>query len=291
MFVDIKYIVISMRPNQWVKNVFIFAGLLFSRNLFQTDILIRVSAGFVLFSLAASSIYIFNDIEDIEYDRKHVHKCQRPLAAGQLAVRKAYVASLILMIIAFLFSSLLNLTFFGILCTYVILNLAYSLKIKHLVILDIMFIAFGFVLRVFAGTSLAGVRPSDWLILCTLALSLFLGFTKRRQELGLANNNSEKQRKVLTYYSIPFLDQMIAMVTACTVMSYALYTVSTDTITRFGTRNLVFTIPLVLYGMFRYLYIIYHKQAGDDPTTSVLTDIPLIINALLWVVVVGIVIY
>jgi 4-hydroxybenzoate polyprenyltransferase len=271
MFVDIKYIVISMRPNQWVKNVFIFAGLLFSRNLFQTDILIRVSAGFVLFSLAASSIYIFNDIKDIEYDRKHVHKCQRPLAAGQLAVRKAYVASLILMIIAFLFSSLLNLTFFG--------------------ILDIMFIAFGFVLRVFAGTSLAGVRPSDWLILCTLALSLFLGFTKRRQELGLANNNSEKQRKVLTYYSIPFLDQMIAMVTACTVMSYALYTVSTDTITRFGTRNLVFTIPLVLYGMFRYLYIIYHKQAGDDPTTSVLTDIPLIINALLWVVVVGIVIY
>jgi 4-hydroxybenzoate polyprenyltransferase len=160
-----------------------------------------------------------------------------------------------------------------------------------MVILDVMCIATGFVLRILAGTTLAGVVPSDWLIICTITLSLFLGFSKRRYEIALIGENAESHRKVLTQYSLPFLDQMIAVATASTVMSYALYTVSAETISRFGTRNLVFTIPFVLYGIYRYLYLMHEKNEGGNPTKTVLKDWPLIINGLAWVGVSFLIIY
>jgi len=160
-----------------------------------------------------------------------------------------------------------------------------------MVILDVMFIAFGFVIRVLAGTELAAVEPSDWLIICTITISLFLGFSKRRHELSLMGDQSNNHRKVLTHYSIPFLDQMIGIATACTVMSYALYTVSNETVVRFGTRNLVYTIPFVLYGVYRYLYLIHQEGKGGNPTSVVMKDLPLILNGFLWLLAVVLIIY
>ena len=280
-----------MRPKQWVKNVFIFTGLIFSRNLFHIDLLVRVSAGFILFSLAASSVYIFNDIRDVEKDKQHPDKRKRPLPAGLLSVQTAYIVSTILAIVALAAGYFLNKVFFAILVAYVAMNIAYSLKIKNMVILDVMFIAFGFVIRVLAGTVLADVRPSDWLIICTITISLFLGFSKRRHELSLMGDQSNNHRKVLTHYSIPFLDQMIGIATACTVMSYALYTVSNETVVRFGTRNLVYTIPFVLYGIYRYLYLIHQEGKGGNPTSVVMKDPSLILNGLLWLLAVVLIIY
>ena len=287
----IENILISMRPKQWVKNVFIFTGLIFSRNLFHFDLLVRVSAGFILFSLAASSVYIFNDIQDVEKDKQHPDKRKRPLPAGLLSVQTAYIVSTILAIVALAAGYFLNKVFFAILVAYVAMNIAYSLKIKNMVILDVMFIAFGFVIRVLAGTVLADVRPSDWLIICTITISLFLGFSKRRHELSLMGDQSNSHRKVLTHYSIPFLDQMIGIATACTVMSYALYTVSNETVVRFGTRNLVYTIPFVLYGIYRYLYLIHQEGKGGNPTGVVMKDPSLILNGLLWLLAVVLIIY
>jgi 4-hydroxybenzoate polyprenyltransferase len=280
-----------MRPRQWIKNTFLFSGLVFSKNLFQADLFMKVGMGFILFCLAASSIYIFNDIQDRDMDSKHPEKCRRPLALGNLQVTQAYFVSIFLGLIALVLASILNLTFFAVLATYILLNLAYSLKLKQVVILDIMCIAFGFVLRIFAGTVLAEIIPSDWLIVCTMTISLFLGFSKRRNELALRVHDSEDHRKVLTDYSIPFLDQMIAMVTACTVMSYILYTVSSETVARFGTRNLIFTIPFVLFGIFRYLYLIYHKRRMEEPTDLILQDASSLVNILLWLVMVILFIY
>jgi len=286
-----KFILISMRPRQWVKNTFLFSGLVFSKNLFQAELLMKVSMGFILFCLAASSIYIFNDIQDRQNDSKHPEKGRRPIALGNLPVTQAYFVSVLLGGIALVFASVLDLTFFALLVTYILLNLSYSLKLKQVVILDIMCIAFGFVLRILAGTTLAGIMPSDWLIVCTMTISLFLGFSKRRNELVFMVNHTDNQRKVLADYSIPFLDQMIAMVTACTVMSYILYTVSSETVARFGTRNLIFTIPFVLFGIFRYLYLIYHKRIIEEPTDLILMDFSSLFNILLWLGTIILIIY
>jgi len=281
----------TMRPRQWFKNIFLFVGLVFSQNLFETVLFIKVCGGFLIFCLAASSIYVFNDIHDRESDRKHPEKYRRPLAEGTLQVSEAYIVSMVLAAIAFILAFMMNRTFFVILLAYFILNLAYSLKIKQIVILDIMFIASGFVLRILAGTTLAGVNPSDWLVICTITLSLFLGFSKRRNELVLMGENAGTQRKVLKEYSIHFLDQMISMVTACTVMSYILYTVSPETVDRFGTKNLMFSIPFALFGVFRYLYLIYLKKKMEDPIDLILKDFPFLLNILLWFSAVMIIIY
>lgn len=280
-----------MRPVQWVKNLFIFAGLIFSGNLFHPEALIRVGNGFILFSLVASSIYVFNDIIDLEYDRAHPEKKNRPLAAGLMSVPAAYACSILLAAAGLICALALDQVFFAILLSYLIINVAYTIKIKKIVILDIMCIASGFVLRVLAGTELAEVMASDWLILCTIMLSLFLGFSKRRHELVVTGTDALSHRKVLGDYSISFLDQMIAVATACTVMSYALYTVSPQTVSRFGTRNLVFSIPFVIYGIYRYLYLIHQKNVGGNPTRELVSDLPMLINALLWALLVVLIIY
>ena len=280
-----------MRPGQWVKNLFIFAGLIFSGDLVHHEVLIRVSNGFILFSLVASSIYIFNDINDLEFDRAHPQKKNRPVAVGLLSVPGAYAGAFVLALTGLIGALTLDWMFFAILLCYLIINVAYTIIIKKMAILDIMCIASGFVLRVLAGTELAEVMPSDWLILCTIMLSLFLGFSKRRHELATTGTDVLSRRKVLGDYSISFLDQMIAVATACTVMSYALYTLSPQTVSRFGTRNLVFSIPFVIYGIYRYLYLIHQKNMGGNPTRELVSDIPLLINALLWALLVVLIIY
>ena len=291
MISKLKHVIVSMRAGQWAKNLFIFAGLIFSGNLFHPEILIRVGSGFILFSLVASSIYIFNDIIDVEYDRAHPEKKNRPLAAGLLSVPAAYAGAIVLATAGLIGALTLDRVFFAILLSYLIINFAYTIKIKKMVILDIMCISSGFVLRVLAGTELAEVKPSDWLILCTITLSLFLGFSKRRHELVVTGAKALSHRRVLEEYSLSFLDQMIAVATACTVMSYALYTVSPQTVYRFGTRNLVFSIPFVIYGIYRYLYLIHQKNMGGNPTRELVRDLPLLINAFLWALVVVLIIY
>ena len=291
MVSKLKHVVVSMRPGQWSKNLFIFAGLIFSGNLFHPEVLIRVGSGFILFSLVASSIYIFNDVMDVEYDRAHPEKKSRPVAAGLLSVPAAHAGAIVFAAAGLIGALTLDRVFFAILLSYLIINFAYTIKIKKMVILDIMCISFGFVLRVLAGTELAEVTPSDWLILCTITLSLFLGFSKRRHELAVTGAKAVSHRKVLGEYSLSFLDQMIAVATACTVMSYALYTVSPQTVYRFGTRNLVFSIPFVIYGIYRYLYLIHQKNLGGNPSRELVRDLPLLINALLWALVVVLIIY
>ncbi len=287
----LRAVLVAMRPEQWVKNVFLFAGLVFSGNLTHPVVVYRVCSGFFIFCLAASSIYLLNDIFDLERDRHHPEKRHRPLAAGKLRPIEAWTAALLLGAVALALALYLDRAFLFILLLYLGINLVYSAWLKQLVILDVMCLSSGFVLRVLAGTRLAGVRPSDWLIICTITLALFLGFSKRRHELVLLENSPESHRRVLADYSLPFLDQMISVATASTVMAYALYTVAPQTVIRFGTRNLVFTLPFVLYGIYRYLYLIHQKKMGGNPAQVLLRDIPMLINAVLWVAAVLFIIY
>ena len=280
-----------MRIQQWIKNFFIFAALIFSGNLFILKDFLLTTAGFILFSLLASGVYIFNDIIDIEHDRNHPLKSHRPLPSGKLSKSIALISSLVLILLSITVSFILKTQFAVILLIYLIINVWYSYHLKNVVILDVMTIAAGFVLRVVSGAVIIDVPTSEWLIICTILLSLFLGFSKRRHELIILENSANSHRSVLQDYSPYFLDQMIGIVTATTVMSYALYTISEETIRKFGTKNLIYTVPFVLYGIFRYLYLVHKKEKGGNPTKLMLTDIPLLLNVILWIIVAIIIIY
>lgn len=281
----------SLRPKHWMKNFFVFAGLLFSQNIFNLPLLFKVIFAFLVFCLLSSSVYILNDLTDLEEDRRHPVKSRRPLASGRFKVSHAILALIVLIPFLLGISYYLSLSFFLVALTYFLLQLAYSFSLKHIVILDVFAIACGFALRVVAGAVIIDVEISSWLLICTILLALFLGFSKRRHELVVLEEGAQEQRKVLTDYSPYLLDQMISVVTASTVVSYALYTMSKETIEKFGTRNLIFTIPFVLYGIFRYLYLIHQKGAGENPENILVTDKPLMINILLWVITVGIILY
>lgn len=280
-----------MRLQQWVKNLVLFAALIFAGHLFVLQELLLTLAGFLAFSLLSSGVYIYNDIIDLENDKKHPIKSRRPLPAGNLTRESAFLASLGLAAGGLIVGYLLGFEFGVILSLYLLLNIAYSHKVKDLVILDVMSIAAGFVLRVAAGAVLIGVPMSEWLMICTILLSLFLGFSKRRTELVLQTEGANPARAVLGHYSPQFLDQMTGIVTATTVMSYALYTISAETVEKFGTHDLIFTVPFVLYGIFRYLYLVHKKAEGEDPTKTILTDPPLLINVVGWIVVASWIIY
>ncbi|MBI1807544.1 MAG: decaprenyl-phosphate phosphoribosyltransferase [Ignavibacteria bacterium] len=280
-----------MRLQQWIKNFFLFAALVFSGRLFHPDDLVLTLEGFFLFSFISSSVYILNDIIDLEKDKLHPVKSKRPLPSGTLSVSAAYRAAALLSIAGIVGGCYLRMEFGWILIAYVIINVAYTLKLKQIVILDAMTIAAGFVLRVVAGAALINVPTSEWLIICTVLLSLFLGFSKRRQELTVLEGQANTHRAVLEHYSPYFLDQMIGIVTATTVMSYALYTISEETVKKFGTTNLIYTVPFVLYGIFRYLYLVHKKEEGGNPTKVALTDWPLLINIVLWIITASIIIY
>jgi 4-hydroxybenzoate polyprenyltransferase len=274
----------SLRPKQWVKNLFVFAAIVFSQNLHNIYFLFRTVLAFAVFCALAGAQYIFNDIADLERDKSHPGKRNRPLASGRLNPDYARNAAYKIVAGAILLALILGAEFCVVAAAYFLLTLAYSWKLKHIVILDAMTIAIGFVLRVVAGGVVIGVDISSWVLICTVLLALFLAFNKRRHELILLDDNATDHRTILKEYSPYLLDQMIGVVTASTLMAYSLYTVAPETITKFHTTRLDLTIPFVLYGIFRYLYLVHQKKEGGDPTTLMLTDTPLIVNTVLWLV-------
>lgn len=281
----------SFRPRQWTKNFFIFAGILFSQNLFETPLLLRVIAAFILFCVISGSVYTFNDLLDIDEDRRHPQKARRPLASGRLSPAFARFAVVIVPVAAVCCAWLLGMPFFITAVSYLALQVAYSLWLKHIVILDLFSIAAGFVLRVLAGALVIDVEISSWFIICTVLLSLFLGLGKRRHEIETLEDEAQSHRPVLNDYSSYLLDQMISVVTASTVVCYALYTMSAETIDKFGTNNLVLTVPFVLYGVFRYLYLIHKKGEGGNPENILAGDLPLLVNIFLWALAAGLILY
>ena len=271
-----------MRPAHWVKNVFVLAPLIFAQLVHDTDALARGLLAFAIFCAVSSTVYIFNDYLDRAEDREHPVKQLRPLAAGTVSPRAALSLAAVLTLSGLGAGTRLGGAFLLITISYLLLNLLYTHWLKHLVILDVMSVSVGFVLRVEAGGVAIGVAVSTWLLLCTFLLALFLAFSKRRHELMLLAEEASVQRKVLTHYSPAFLDQMINVVTASTVVSYALYAISPETVERFDTRALIYTIPFVLFGIFRYLYLIYQQPDRLNPTEAVVRDAPSLLNVLLW---------
>jgi 4-hydroxybenzoate polyprenyltransferase len=281
----------SLRPAQWVKNGFVFAALIFSRNLLAWDRTLRVALAALLFCLMASAVYLLNDVLDAPEDRQHPVKRLRPLASGRLSERAAWMAATLLAVAAIAGSWMLDLRFLAVLAIYGGLSALYSLYLKHVVLLDVFVIAAGFVCRVVGGGLVIHVEISSWLIVCTTLLALFLALTKRRHELVLLGNNASNHRSSLAHYSPYFLDQLIGIVTASTLMSYALYTLSEDAVTKFPGKRLELTIPFVLFGIFRYLYLVHQGSKGGNPTRLLLTDRVLLAVVLLWATAVVLIIY
>lgn len=278
----IRPLVVSLRPVQWAKNLFVLAPLVFGHLLGDPVAVGRALLALVAFCCAASAIYLVNDIRDREDDRNHPLKRLRPLAAGTLAVPVAAVAALGLGAAALAIALSLGRPFLAALGAYLVLNFFYTHWFKHMVILDVMSISLGFVLRVVAGAQATDIVVSRWLFLCTIFLALFLAFSKRRHEITLLAGAASGQRRVLDHYSPAFLDQMINVVTASSVVSYALYSVAPETVAKYNTQDLVYTIPLVLYGIFRYLYLMYQSPGERNPTEAILRDPPFLINMVLW---------
>ena len=276
-----------LRPKHWIKNLFVFAALIFSLNLFNIVKLIASLQAFFSFCLASSFVYIINDIIDIEQDRKHPKKRNRPITSGRISIKNAIIISILCLIASTILAYFVNLNTLIIISVYIFVNIFYSMKIKNVVILDVMFISLGFILRMVAGATAIEVSFSNWILLTTFCISLFLGFGKRRGELVLVNNNTKKNtRLVLELYSMQFLDYMIISSITLTIISYALYTIDSEVIKRFGTDKLIYTVPLVIYGIFRYLYVIYRSDSNGDPTEVVLKDKSIISVVLLWILLV-----
>jgi len=272
----------ALRPKQWVKNVFVLAPLVFAQGLSDPAKIRPAIFAFICFCMAASGLYLINDLVDRKEDQQHPKKRNRPIASGRLSVGTAVVAAVVILTVAFSLAFTLDIGFGLLLCLYVAINFFYSSSLKHVVVLDVMLIAIGFVLRVVAGSVAVHVAPSHWILLCTFLLALFLGFTKRRHELTIMLENSSNHRPVLAHYSPKLLDQMNTVVLGATVLCYALYTVSTETIAKFHTDHLIYTLPFVIYGLFRYLYLTHQCEEGGSPTDVLYKDRPLILCLVLW---------
>ena len=296
----LKPIVLSMRPRQWVKNFMVFPALLFSGHMLEPVSIAVCVGGFVVFCLLSGAVYLYNDLADIERDRAHPVKSRRPIPSGELPASVAHRAIRFLIALAFagafalnLISTKVGVDFALVGLIYLVLQVAYSQRLKHVVILDVMCIALGFVLRVVAGSALLNVPASFWVICCTTLLALFLGFGKRRHELTLLADGATNHRRILEEYSTTFLDQMIALVTAATVIAYSLYTMSEETAAHLGPGAvyLPLTIPFVIYGIFRYLYLVHGKDQGGSPTKALLNDAPIMVNIGLWFATVVVILY
>jgi len=277
----------SLRLKQVIKNSLLLVGLVFSRKVFDYPDNLRVLVGVGSFTLISWAVYLFNDIQDRALDRHHLVKRHRPIASGALPVPQAYFCCAVLLGLGLTLAAALNREFMACGLAYLGLNLLYSRTLKHMVLLDIMAIAAGFWLRIIAGTQIIEVAVSHWLMICSIFLSLFLGFCKRRAELG---QDDTAGRPILREYSLAYLDQLIAALTAAVILSYLLYTISAETVARFGTDKLLLSTPFVLYGVFRYLYLLHCQDRGQDTASDLLSDPPLLLAAAGWVVsVVGVI--
>jgi len=279
----------SLRPKQWIKNLILFAALIFSEKglLFEPVAWLYAFAGFIIFCALSGSVYLLNDIADVEKDRLHPQKSLRPIAAGELSMTEGKAALIIILLISLTAAYYLSELFFSMALAYFMLNLAYSFKLKNMVILDVMCIAIGFVLRATAGVgALKSLEPSiyisHWLVLSTMMLAMFLGLAKRRQEIATYHDEAIHHRNILSQYSLNFIDQMTSILAAMAILTYSFYTVSADTIAKFGSDRLIYTVPMVLYGVLRYLYLIHIQDQGENPSEVVMHDRPLQVNLLIW---------
>jgi 4-hydroxybenzoate polyprenyltransferase len=286
----LKALIKAMRPKQWTKNGFVFFALVFDRQLFVRESFLRTLEGFFLFCLISSTVYLFNDIADVESDRVHPEKKKRPIASGALPVNVAWIAAIVLGIVTLSVGYVLSPAFAAILAIYLVINLLYSRWLKHVPILDVIIIAAGFVLRVGAGASLIEVeRFSPWLYVVTTLFALFIGFGKRRAEMTLLEKGAGAHRKVLDGYTLPMLDQFITIVSGTTIVSYSLYTFSAPNLPE--NHSMMLTIPFVVYGIFRYLQLIQTGNAAGAPDEVALRDRPLQITAVLMGLVVLVIFY
>jgi 4-hydroxybenzoate polyprenyltransferase len=290
-FFSLTGFISSLRPKQWIKNGALFAPLLFSQNLFNKPLLFKSLEAFFLFCLLTGSVYIINDLKDLKEDRLHPVKRHRPLASGKLRPSVGVILAALLLLISLGRGWIISLPFLKVMIAYLLLQIIYTFSLKHQVILDIFSIAAGFVLRVVAGGLVIGVQLSPWLFICTSLLSLFLAMAKRRHELIFLKDEALNHRQILKDYSPYLLDQMMGVVTATTVMSYALYTISEETVSKFHTTHLIYTWPFVLYGIFRYLYLVHQKVEGGRPEEVLLTDRPLLLTVVGWTIAVFLVLY
>jgi len=279
-----------VRITSWPKNFFVFVPAVFSKHILDPENFFMVLFGFITFSIASSTVYVFNDLLDAPKDKIHPLKKNRPIASGLISSKEAIVIGLILFFILFALTMKTSTYFNLCIWAYVIINVLYTLFLKEIVIVDIFCIASGFLLRVFAGAFLISIGISNWLILTTIFLSLFLAVMKRRVEFANSTNPSE-QRKVLKEYSLNFIDQIAAMTGSGVILSYALYSVADRTVNIYGSENLVLTTAFVIFGIFRYMYLVYKKDKGDNVIEVLLTDIPMIINLILYILTTGYFIY
>jgi 4-hydroxybenzoate polyprenyltransferase len=287
---QLRLVVKTMRPKQWTKNVFVWAALVFDAKLFHRTAFLGTLLAFVLFCLVSSVVYITNDLVDIEKDRQHPSKCNRPLASGALQPRVAIAAAALITSVTIPAAVWLGGRMALVLYGYLGLMIAYSFWLKNIVIVDVLALAAGFVLRVAAGVVVVQAeRFSPWIYVCMVLLALFLGLGKRRQEIVLLNGNSGSTRPILEEYNLRFVDEMLALVSSTTVMAYSLYTFSAPNVP--PTHTMMLTIPFVLYGLFRYLYLIHVRGETDPPDVVVLKDRPLLIDVLLFALIVVLVFY
>ena len=287
----LKAVVVSLRPHQWTKNLFVLAALAFSKHLFEIDYLAKSLVAFAIFCAISGVVYVINDVADVERDRLHPRKRFRPIASGALAPRVAIAVAIVLaagaLTVAFWLPLGFTLCAFG----YLALNLLYSFRLKEVVILDVLALSLGFVLRAVAGGLAIAVPISEWLLICTLLVALFLALAKRRAELTALEGAAADHRKILAEYSPYLLDQMISVVTASCVTAYAFYTTAQETREKFHTHRLSWTLPFVLYGIFRYLYLVHQREQGGSPSETLLNDRPILAAVLLWAIAVVLILY
>ncbi len=274
-----------LRPEQWIKNGFVLAPMVFAEKHMEPGAFSLAFAAFLVFCLLSSATYVFNDLFDREKDRVHPVKKDRPIPSGQISPQKAVFLGGFLGLSGLFAAVFLGRLFLLTALGYLLLQMTYNLWLRQVVILDILTIAMGFVIRALAGSVVIKVNLSPWLILCTLLVALFLGFAKRRHEILLMGDAASEHRKILSEYSVPFLDQLIGIVTAATIVSYAIYTLSPEVTARLGSSSMILTLPFVIYGIFRYLYLVYLCEVGGSPSRDLLADRPLLICIFLWGVV------
>ncbi len=284
-------IVETVRPRQWTKNLIVFAGVIFAERLGHREDLATAFVVFALFCFLSSAVYLINDSLDAKADREHPIKRNRPIASGRLKTQTAITVAVLLCAFSFVLAFWIDPILGWMTVAYFALSASYSVTVKHIVILDAMSVAIGFVIRAAAGAQAIHVEISPWLLLCTLMLALFLALTKRRHEILLLENSAASHRPILAEYSTYLLDQMIAVVTASTLVCYSLYTLWPETVAKFGTHNLGLTIPFVLFGILRYLYLVHQKGEGGRPERILVGDVPFVLNLLVWLGIVILVLY
>ena len=280
-----------LRIYQWSKNLLVLAPLIFARQVHHPDQVERSLLAFAAFCMAASATYVFNDLMDIEKDRAHPEKRNRAIASGAMQPGMAWALVAALLVLAVSLGVMLNIEFLGMLLGYIVLTISYSLLLKHLIIVDVLALALGFVLRAMGGAAALGIEFSNWLVVCTLFLAMFLALSKRRHEMVLLNEEARAHRRVLLHYTVPYLDQLILVVGGGALITYTIYTCSPEVVRRLGTDKLYLTLPFVIYGLFRYLFLVQHGNGGGDPSAMLVRDKGIAAAVVLWAAACGLIIY